>query len=310
MFEADSNIQTLEYDGIDAQIRSKMNVAKYKSTAFQGYDSVDVDDTVIIDAKGNGLDEDLCEEACLRAVNNMGMPMDMYLSTNIHSNFSRAFYAKERTRPGDKTAAGYMVPEFNGTLNFKIKSSLFNRPRISPITVAVSVTAAPTMANFLSPADAASKFASTDAGTYSYKVSSVYADGETVATAASGTAVAAGDKVTVEISYTGSPLYFNVFRAPVGTTSGHEYIGRVKPLGSAAVHSIDYNARLPGTARAYLLMHDPDVLSWRQLGSLIKYDLAVTDTSYSWLQLLYGGIIVQAPRKNVIIENLKAPVRS
>ena len=53
-------------------------------------------------------------------------------------------------------------------------------------------------------------------------------------------------------------------------------------------------------------MHDPDVLCWKQLGSMIKYDLAVDDTSYKWLQLLYGTPLVMAPRKNVIIRNLNS----
>ena len=310
MFEADSAISALEYDGVDKLIRSKQSDAQYKSTAFAGYDSVGVDDSVILDAKASNLDEDLCEDACLRAVNNFGMPMDMYLSTDIHSNFSRAFYAKERTRPGDRTAAGYLVPEFMGTLNFKFKPSLFNRPRKAPLSSSVSASAAPTMGAPSSPVDANSKFATADAGTYSVRVSAVYADGETTAAAAQSTAVAAGDNISATLTYTGSPMYFNVFRAPVGTTADHEWIGRIAPAGSGAAHVLDRNERQPGSARAYLLMHDPDVLCWKQLGSLIKYDLAVTNTSYQWLQLLYGMMVIQAPRKNVIIDNLKAPARS
>jgi len=118
MFDADADINALEYDGVDKLIRSKQSVAEFKSTSFNGYESVGADDTVILDAKGAGLDEDMCEDACLRNVNNFGMAMDMYLSTDIHSNFSRAFYAKQRTVPGDRTAAGYLVHEFAGTLNF------------------------------------------------------------------------------------------------------------------------------------------------------------------------------------------------
>lgn len=310
MFEADSDINALEYDGVDKLIRTKQNSAEFKSTAFSGYDSVGVDDSVIIDAKGAGLDEDLNEDACLRAVNNFGMPMDMYLSTDIHSNFSRAFYAKERTRPGDRTAAGYLVPEFMGTLNFKFKPSLFNRPRKTPLSSSVSASAAPVPSSYLTPAAAGSNFAAADAGTYSYVISAVYGDGETAASSQSATAVAAGDKTTAVLTYSGSPLYFNVFRAPVGTTSGHEFIGRIHPTTSGATYDVDFNARQPGSARAYLLMHDPDVMCWKQLGSLIKYDLAVTNTSYQWLQLLYGMIVMMAPRKNVIIDNLKAPLRS
>lgn len=303
MFEANSAINSLEYDGVDAQMEAKESAAQYKSTAFAGFESVGNSESVIMDIRGE-MDEDVNEDACLKAVNNFGMPMDMYLGTDVHSRFSRAFYAKQRVMSGSTINAGQKVKEFNGSLDFKFKPSLFNRPRKAPLASAVSAQAAPTTANLTSPADAASEFASADAGTYSYRISAVYSDGETLASSQIAGAVAAGDKVMIEITYSGAPLYFNVFRAPVGTTSGHEFIGRIAPAGSGVAANVDYNKMLPGSARAYLLMHDPDVLVWKQLGSMIKYDLAVTDTSYKWLQLLYGTPLIMAPRKNVILKNL------
>jgi hypothetical protein len=303
MFEADSSVNGLEYDGIDAQMEAKEASSQYKSTAFAGYESVGNSESVIIDIRGE-MDEDTNEDACLKAVNNFGMPMDMYLGTDIHSRFSRAFYAKQRVMSGSTINAGQKVKEFNGSLDFRFKPSLFNRPRKAPLASTISAQAAPTSANLASPADAASEFASADAGTYSYRVSAVYSDGETLASAQIAGAVSAGDKVTLEVTYAGAPLYMNVFRAPVGTTTGHEFIGRIAPAGSGVAADIDFNKMLPGSARAYLLMHDPDVLVWKQLGSMIKYDLAVTDTSYKWLQLLYGTPLIMAPRKNVILKNL------
>jgi hypothetical protein len=307
MFSADSSINSLEYDGIEAQIASKEGQAKYKSTAFAGYDGLGVDDSVFIDMRSRDdiLDEDSCEEACLRAVNNFGMPMDMYLATDVHSDFSRAFYAKQVTRPGDRSAAGYLVPEFVGTLNFRFKANLFNRARKSPLASAVSASAAPTLASPLSPADAASEFASDDAGTYGYKISAVYSDGETLPSSESSLAVAAGDKVTLAITYSGSPVYLNAFRsAKDAAGSNWQFIGRIAPAGSGNAHNVDYNKKLPGRSSAFLLMHDPDALVFKQLGSMIKYDLAVTDTSYKWLQLLYGMVVIQAPRKHIILENI------
>ena len=109
---------------------------------------------------------------------------------------------------------------------------------------------------------------------------------------------------SIEITYTGSPIYFNVFRAPVGTVVGHEFIGRIPVGASGSAQDVDFNAVLPGAAKAFLLMHDSDVLCWKQLGSMIKYDLAVTDTSYKWLQLLYGTPLIMAGRKSVIAKNL------
>lgn len=305
MFEADSSINNLEYDGVDVIIDKNSQLAKYKSSAFVGYQAAGDSDSPILDRRGDVLDEDTNEQACLLALNNFGMPMDMYLSTDVHSRFSRSFYQKERTRPGDRTAAGYLVPEFVGSLNFRFKPNLFNRPRRTPLTSAISATAAPTVANMLSPADAASQFAAADAGTYGYKISAVFKDGETLPSSEISGAVAAGDKVTIEPSYTGTPLYLNVFRSPKnGAGAGWESIGRIAALGSGVAHNVDFNKRLPGLSSAYLLMHDPDALVFRQLGSMIKYDLAVTDTSYRWLQLLYGMIVIQAPRKHTIIRNI------
>ena len=307
MFLADSTVNSLEYDGIDAQIRTKEASTTYKSTAFAGYESAGADDSVIIDVRGQFTDE-IAEDAALRNVNNFGMAMDMYLGTDIHSRFSKDYFAKQRVIAGDTLSSGNRVKEHVGTIDYRYKPSLFNRPRKTFLTSAISASSAPTTANEASPADAASEFSAalTPAGTYSYRISSVFADGETLASTAASIAVSAGDKVTSEITYSGSPLYFNVFRAPVGTTTGHEFIGRIAVGTSGTAHSIDYGATVAGSAKAYLLMHDADVLCWKQLGSMIKFDLAVVDTSYKWLQLMYGTPLVAAARKNVILDNLTA----
>ena len=303
MFEADSSINALEYDGIFAQVNSKQAAAAFQSTAFAGYDAADASASVIMDIRAD-LDEDIAEDASLKAVNNFGMPMDMYLGTDVHSRFSRAFYQKQRVMSGSTISSGQKVKEHQGTLDFRFKPSLFNRPRKSPLAQSTSAQAAPTLSSATAPSDPVSKFASADAGTYSIVVSAVYADGETVASSGLTRAVAAGQNISMVITYTGAPLYFNVFRAPVSATSGHLFIQRIAPAGSGNVHVMDQNIFLPGTAKAFLLMHDPDVLCWKQLGSMIKYDLAVTDTSYKWLQLIYGTPLISAPRKNVILTNL------
>lgn len=303
MFNADESINALEYDGIEKQITDKETQAQYKSTAFAGYDSAGSDESVIIDVRGQFTDI-VAESMALKNVNNFGMAMDCYLGTDIHSRFSTDFFNKQRTLPGETLTSGNRVKEHTGTIDYRFKPSLFNRPRRAPLAVAVSGNAAPTTANGAGAADADSEFGGGDAGTYSYKVSLVYADGETLPSANEEVIVAAGDCVSTEITFTGSPLYANVFRAPVGTTADWEFIGRVALGASGAAVRIDCNAKVPGGATAFLLMHDTDALCWKQLGSMIKYDLAVTDTSYKWLQLLYGTPLVSAARKHTIAENL------
>lgn len=304
MFDADSSINSLEYDGILSQVRAKEAQSQYKSTAFAGFESAGADESVILDIRGQ-FDDEVAERMALKNVNNFGMAMDCYLGTDVHSKFSRDFYNKQRTLPGETLTSGNRVKEHTGTLDFRFKPSLFNRPRKSPLAVSVSGGSAPTLANMTTPASGDSEFASSDAGTYGFKVSLVFADGETLPSSEITGAVAAGDKVSVEISWSGSPLYANVFRsAKDATGSGWEFIGRIALTSSGSAHDIDFNKQLPGSSRAFLLMHDSDALSWKQLGSMIKYDLAVTDTSYKWLQLLYGTILVTAARKQTIAENL------
>jgi len=304
MFDADSSINSLEYDGILSQVRAKEAQSQYKSTAFAGFESAGADESVILDIRGQ-FDDEVAERMALKNVNNFGMAMDCYLGTDVHSKFSRDFYNKQRTLPGETLTSGNRVKEHTGTLDFRFKPSLFNRPRKSPLAVSVSGGSAPTLANMTTPASGDSEFASSDAGTYGFKVSLVFADGETLPSSEITGAVAAGDKVSVEISWSGSPLYANVFRsAKDATGSGWEFIGRIAQTSSGSAHDIDFNKQLPGSSRAFLLMHDSDALSWKQLGSMIKYDLAVTDTSYKWLQLLYGTILVTAARKQTIAENL------
>lgn len=304
MFEANSAINPLEYDSVDAQIRAKSVDAQYISTAFSGYDVAGVTDQPIIDVRGN-FDADIAERMALANVNNFGMAMDCYLGTDVHSVFSREYYLKQRNLPGETLTSGNRVKEHTGSLDFRFKPSLFNRPRISPLSQSIASEAAPSLAAATTPADASSQFQTADAGAYGYVMSLVYQDGETVASAEMIATVAAGQIVKSAPTYTGVPLYGNVFRSTKGGAgSGWQFIQRVALAGSGVSITIDINQFLPGAAKAYLLMHDPDALCWKQLGSMIKYDLAVTDTSYRWLQLLYGTPLVSAGRKHTIAQNL------
>ena len=92
MFAADSDLQPLEYDGLNKQIISKASDTRYRSRAFAGFgEEGSVVGEIVLNAAGADFDEDIAEDAALMAVNNFGMPMDMYLGTDVHSAFSRAF---------------------------------------------------------------------------------------------------------------------------------------------------------------------------------------------------------------------------
>ena len=303
MFDADSSIQALEYDGVFAQVLAKQDSANYNSTSFVGYSDTS-DSKAILDIRA-AFDDEVAERMALKNLNGFGMAMDCYLGTDTHSRFSRDYFLKQRTVPGAVLTSGNRVNSHTGSIDFRYKPSTFCRPRVLPLAVTVSASAAPTLANATTPANAASEFATADAGTYGYKISLVYADGETLPSSEISIAVAAGDKVNVEITFTGAPLYANVFRTAVGGAgSNWKFTKRIALTTSGAATDIDFNSFVPGSAKAFLLQHDIDVFCWKQLGSMVKFDLGVTNTSYTWNQLLYGTPLVMAPHKLTIAKNL------
>ena len=324
MFEADSAIMDQEYDGLDNQIITKSSQDLYQSKAFAGYGERSVLNEVVLNAGGADFDEDIAEDAALTAVNNFGMPMDMYLGTDVHSAFSRAFYAKQRTVPGESLTSGNRVTEHMGTLDYRFKPSLFNRPRKSPSIASFTSLMTPIIA---------AEAGAADITVLALPVSST---GES----SSGTIIDALSTAGINVAASATPAfpatdigdnsvnYLNIYTAAgVGVTalSSFSFLKRVKAIAAPTVPislvndeyirsgvpgrnvaaAIDI-PRIAGSAKAYLLMHDPDVLCWKQLGSMIKYDLAVTTTQYEWLQLLYGTPLIMAPRKNVIIANIKS----
>ena len=318
MFDASSSLNAEEYDGLKYQIISKAASSIYQSKAFEGYGNsvTGTDAPHILNANGADFDEDLAEDAALTAVNNFGMPMDMYLGTDVHSAFSRAFYAKQRTVPGESLTSGNRVTEHMGTLDYRFKPSLFNRPKLSPVGVSV---------NGSSTSTGGVTFGSNAGTGFDSLVIAVNGSGEI-----SQGAFVADQANIVQGNQTPDAgiLYFNLYTRVATSTSFGDYrfvkrlainsgTGGVGVVVNDEVFNLPgpnsgINAgtvtldRIAGAADAYLLMHDPDVLCWKQLGSMIKYDLAVTTTAYEWLQLLYGTPLVMAPLKNVIIRNLRS----
>ena len=328
MFDASSTLNSEEYDGLKYQIISKAASSIYQSKAFEGYgNSVSaIEAPHILNANGADFDEDLAEDAALTAVNNFGMPMDMYLGTDVHSAFSRAFYAKQRTVPGESLTSGNRVTEHMGTLDYRFKPSLFNRPKLTPTGISAGAGGAdPT------PTDIAGEFTFGAGGVAPFRealVLAVRATGETAGGILNSGNISQVVITGVANSTLNPVLYFNLYtRAEDGVFGDFRFVKRIAaPANGSNTGTVLFTdevfnlpgvgsginagqvtlGRIPGAADAYLLMHDPDVLCWKQLGSMIKYDLAVTTTQYEWLQLLYGTPLVMAPLKNVIVRNLKS----
>jgi hypothetical protein len=141
---------------------------------------------------------------------------------------------------------------------------------------------------------------------YKYYVVGVNDRGEGIPSAeVTGTVGGDGEQLTLSIPATATCKAYNVYRTNAGGATGtEEFIGSVAPVQvGGAASFVDRNRKLPGIGEAYLLTVSPDVLQFKQLTPLSKINLAITSAALEWLMILYGALIVYAPRKCFIIRN-------
>lgn len=296
----------LAFDGLDKQIRKGNSDASAKATAFTGFG---VEEDVIKDMRGSVQDEDSLEDGARVIAENFGLASLWIGDTKAHSDLARQFYPKERVNPMGVAngKAGFVLQSFVASAGeFALQSDVFIRPkRTSPAPLA-DAPSAPTITSVTPVAsDPNSLFGSADAGQYSYRASAINTAGEGALSSEAHASVVAGGRLDVLVAATSGAIAYALYRAPLGATTGHEFIGFVAPsaVGASATLS-DLNQRLPGLAQSYLLSMDREVLIFKQLAPLMKMDLAIVATAYRWMQLLYGTPIVYAPRKNYIYMNV------
>lgn len=310
---ADLPATSVKFNGLDKQIRAGDTAATAQYTGFDGYNDV-TDNSVILNQDGSILDENALETMGQRSLDNFGVPTHLFMSNKVHSDTSKLFYPKERVNNlgVPEGSAGFILNEFVSSAGvYKMVGTRFLSPRRGVLAAAqLSAPATPTVSATGTEVDATATFGvSTDhpAGTYSYRVSALNNSGESLATAGSTQAITAGNRVTLTIAAgTAGAVYYAVFRAPVGTTTGHEFIGYVADStgnGGGATFR-DAGNYTPGLSHAYLTQLDPQNITWRQLAPLMKIDLAIIGAAYRWMQLLYGTPIVFMPRHQVIADNI------
>jgi hypothetical protein len=144
---------------------------------------------------------------------------------------------------------------------------------------------------------------------YTYTVTSVNEQGESAASISS---------VAVTITSTGNKVTFKIGDPAAGNQPTHYAVYRTANTGSGPVAFIGYVARNPsgttlftdlgnktqGGGTAYMFDMRPEVMIWRQLSPLLKINLAAISTAKEFLLWLAGALILFAPRKSGIIDNI------
>ena len=272
----------------------------------------------VIDLRGRALTEDTLNDLLLLIRDNFGMATDAYFATGAFADLAKQVYDRQRfayaPAPG---VLGATVSAFQGQHGkINLHDHVFIQPgpglalsglgKTDRRPNAPSITVPPANAP-----NAGSQFVTADAGTYFYQVVAGNRFGLSVPVAAASTPVTAGDGVTFTIQDNGqNPTFYEIYRTAAGGAVGTaKLMTRVARTGATQVVT-DLNSDLPGTSQGFVLMQNQRSFSWSQLLPMTRIPLAAIDTSIRWAQVVYGGVKMYTPAKNVVVKNVGRAVGS
>lgn len=287
--------------------------------------SQQIDPNNVVDLLGNPLSEEVIEEGASVVAQNYGTPTHMFMSLRAMHDFAKTVYGKERFLPQQASV------DANGNLGYFIQSiitqagpiglrpDVFITNTLNPVTnVAAQAPVAPAGGAVVVGAatGADGNFYKDGAGTYGYAVALGNNFGESVATAGNVTqTLGSGDlqkhiplTITMPVAGANAPQYMSIYR----TQPNGAVLYRIARVGLAATGGVinasqtfnDVDTIMAGTSEAYLGEMSTHVLHFKQLSPLAKMDLAIVGPAYRWMILLYGVLVVYAPKKWVKYINI------
>jgi hypothetical protein len=267
----------------------------------------------VIDLRGGPITEEIMNDSLLQIRDNFGMATDCYLGTGPFADLAKQVY--DRQRFGVAPAPGVLGAQVTAFQGQHGKVSMHDHVFITEGQTALAAglgsttkrAAAPTIT--VAPAAGAaagSLFTAADAGTYIYRVVAGNRFGLSVPVNSAGVAVVAGDGVTFTVADGGPPsaTFYEIYRTtPGGSAADARLMTRVARTGATQVIT-DLNADIPGTSKGFMLMQNARSFSWAQLLPMTRIPLAAIDTSIRWAQVLYGGVKMYTPAKNIVFKNI------
>lgn len=315
LWRGDSDIVPVEYNGMFQQHKEGAPAPTYLQTEK------------VIDLRGASLSEGNIEEGMRRIVDQFGTANTLYAPPVVISNFVKQFYGDRRTLTPvqDDTRVGYRVSKFMsqfGEVNLKFDKFLNKQPAKNAGASATSAKAPNNVSDGGTPvaavgSDGSSLWDSGTSGDYGYGVVAFNRYGDSgLHELDSGTpvTVAAGGAVDLQFSDGGGAnpaTGYRIYRTKKGQT------GRYYPLfeittaelaagydGGAATKVRDRNRIIEDTNEAFLFDMDDQILSFKQLAPMMKFDLARVAISYRFSVLLYGTPILYQPIKTIKFINV------
>ena len=270
----------------------------------------------VIDLRGAPLTEERLNDMLLRIRDNFGMATDAYFSTGAFADLGKQVLDRQRfpaaPAPGVLGATITAFQGQHGRINLHDHVFIQEGPD-APATGLGKTDRRPLTPTILvapaSPANPASQFLAADAGTYIYQVVAGNRFGLSTPVTTASVAVSAGDAVTFTVQDNGqNPTFYEIYRSTLGgAASTARLMTRVARTGATQVIT-DLNADIPGTSQGFVLMQNQRSFSWSQLLPMTRIPLAAVDTSIRWAQVLYGGVKMYTPAKNIVVKNIgRAP---
>ncbi len=295
--------------------------ADLMSVSFNGYDNQGLH---VRDLRGRPLtgEEVNYGAGLIYEAPNFGMATDIYMPVGVDTDLvdDIAPNARYNIPSGgyQNGHAGMQIKVYDTQRGpVKLQPNVFIRFGEAPNATAQGDAArrpgAPTQNAALAAAGSGSQFSSADAGTYRYRVVGVNEYGKSVpVNMTGGIAVSATQNVTFSIN-DGSPVakYYEIHRTAAGGAVGTAtFMMKVARDSSGVTTVTDSNAYIQGTGTVYLIQQNREFNKFNRLLRFMKVRLGLVDSSYRFMLLLYGNLVVHSPNKGMRFINVGRADRS
>lgn len=316
LFWADSALNDLQFDGFRKQMTDSASDR-------------------VKDLSGKPLTLGRLEEELAEAYSEpfFGRPNTIYVSSQVHADLSNQAQAagrfsttREEMRAGNRTyvhGSGklHILTPYGAEVPVKVMPLLDRSRRTAPLAAAGDTVTGTLDATSISDAvGAGGSFTADEAGDYLYGIVPVGAKGRgAVIKDAAAVAVAAGQKVTLTINDdaqkggTNPPVYYRIYRSKKNDTGAGAklyYLADQK----AAAEGVDTTFEDLGTNKTFsspvfACRLDPREIGWAQFLPAMRRPLATLDTSTAFMLMLFGALMLKAPGRCFLLENVGTNVR-
>ena len=314
LFEGDSSVLPLSFDGIAAQIASLNS------------------DDHIIDMKGaalSSIDPITTAAEVIFGFGNFGQATDIYLppsvQTDLNNDLDPAFRVIQDGKAsstvrgtavtGVQTSYGKIATNSDVFIRDERLKKPFETKSATLLAIAVANAAFKPVSIVGTPVgvDVNSDWQASQAGNYYYAVTGITQNGESQAVVSAQVAVVAGGSISLVITASPSKTEsgYVIYRGRQNGTNALTDLREMKRIpyvsGAATTTYLDENADIPGSTNSFILnLSEQDhAIAWRQYMPMMKIPMAaVMSPIIPWLQMICGYLRMTKRNQHVWVKNI------